>query len=339
MKLDVTFWDQPLAQAASFARWAESVGADGIWVPETRHSPFVPLTLMADATERVQLGTGVAIAFSRSPTVLAHLGWDLAALSGGRFYLGLGTQVRAHVERRFGVPWVPPVPWLRESIQAIRAVWQSWRTGERLNFRGERYKLTLMSPFFSPDSAEARPIPISIAGVNPPLIRLAGECAEGFHLHPLHTRKYLGEVIRPALADGAKRTGRSLDEIEVIGAAFVISGKAREDRDAAREAVRRQIAFYASTPTYQPVLACHGWSEVHEQLTGLARRGAWDAMPALITDEMLAEFAIEGLPEDVGPLLMRRYAGLVDRLSPYGEACPRDDNFWRGLAAAFHDGG
>lgn len=338
MKLDITFWGGP-DQAADFARRAESAGVDGVRVPETRHNPFISLALMAQATSKVQLGTAVAVAFARSPTVLAHLGWDLAALSDGRFDLGLGTQVRGHIERRLGVPWTQPIPKLRETVQAVRAVWDSWRSGERLNYRGEHYKLTLMTPFFSPDPAEYRRVPISTAGVNAASIRLAGEIADGFHLHPIHTRSYLVEVIRPRLEEGAARAGRSPEEIEMIGSAFVICGRTDAERDEARAAVRQQIAFYASTPSYRAVLAHHGWSDVQDQLSDIARRGEWDAMPELITDEMLAEFAVEGTPEEIGDLLLRRYEGLVDRLSPYGETYPPGDGFWRDLASTLHSRG
>jgi probable F420-dependent oxidoreductase len=275
------------------------------------------LALAAEHTSRLALGTAVAIAFARSPTVVAHTAWDLAELSGGRFRLGLGTQVKAHIERRFGMTWDAPVARLREYLQAIRAVWDSWQNGTRLNYRGEYYKLTLMMPFFSPGPIRHARIPIFIAGVNPPLCRLAGEAADGFHVHPYHTVRYLTEVVLPAIGQGAAKAGREVKAIELSSAAFAVLGETESERAAEREVMRGQIAFYASTPSYRGVLDTHGWGETGAALSGLAAKGRWDEMPKQVGDEMLAAFVIEGTWADVGHKLRERYAGLLDRVGLY----------------------
>jgi probable F420-dependent oxidoreductase len=322
----------------ALARQAEAIGAAGAWVAETKHDPFLPLALAAEHTTRLELGTAVAIAFARSPTVIAQTAWDLAKLSGGRFRLGLGTQVKAHVERRFGLPWAAPVPRLREYIQAVRAVWHAWQTGERLNYRGEHYKLTLMTPFFNPGPLPHPDIPIYIAGVNPVLCRLAGELAEGFHVHPYHSVKYIAEVVRPAIAEGARRAGRDPSSVVLSTAVFAAVGDSEAERAAAREHVREQIAFYASTPSYRSILELHGWDEAGEKLSALASRGRWGEMPALITGEMLAAFSIEAAWADVGAKLRDRYAGLVDRIGLYQPFTGDDLQKWGRVAEAVHSG-
>jgi probable F420-dependent oxidoreductase len=312
MKLDAALNPPSLRAVPALARAAETAGFAGVWTTETQHSPFLPLPLIAEHTTRLQFGTAVAIAFARSPVTLAHTAWDLAAQSGGRFQLGLGTQVKAHVERRFGQPWPEsPVGKLREQILALRAIWHCWQTGERLNFRGEYYKLTLMTPFFNPGPIEHPAIPIYIAGVNPGLARLAGEVCDGFHVHPFHTAAYLRDVLRPAIAAGAARAGRPAEAVQLAGSVFVISSAAE------REQVRQQVAFYASTPSYRPVLVQHGWEEAGARLSALAARGEWAAMPALVSDDMLAEFAVVAPLAELPAALRERYAGLLDRLTLY----------------------
>lgn len=312
MKLDAALPTTSLKDIPRLARAAEAAGFDAVWTTETQHNPFLPLPLIAEHTERLKFGTAVAIAFARSPMTLAHAAWDLAAQSGGRFLLGLGTQVKAHIERRFGLPWPEsPVGRLREQILALRAIWSCWQTGERLNFRGEHYRLTLMTPFFNPGPLEHPNIPIYIAGVNTGLARLAGEVCDGFHVHPLHTAGYLRAVLRPAIAAGAARAGRAAEAVRLAGTVFVVSSPAE------REQVREQIAFYASTPSYRPVLAHHGWAEAGQQLSLLAARGDWAAMPALITDEMLAEVAVVAPLPGLATALRERYNGLLDRVTLY----------------------
>jgi probable F420-dependent oxidoreductase len=266
----------------ALARAAEALGFDAAWTTETQHSPFLPLPLIAEHTRRLRFGTAVAIGFARSPVTLAHTAWDLAEQSGGRFMLGLGTQVKPHIERRFGMPWpASPVGKLRELVQALRAVWHSWQTGERLNFRGEYFKLTLMTPFFSPPRAALAPVPIYIAGVNTGLARLAGELCAGYHVHPLNSPSYLRDVVRPAIAAGAAKAGRPAQAVALSASVMVVTSPAE------REFTRQQIAFYASTPSYRGLLAHHGFDSAGETLSGLAARGEWAAMPAHVTDEML----------------------------------------------------
>jgi probable F420-dependent oxidoreductase len=327
MYLDASLPPVSLKDVPSIAQAAERMGFDALWSTETIHDPFLPGTLIAEHTQRLQFGTAVAIAFARSPATLAYTAWDLAQFSGGRFILGLGTQVKAHVERRFGMPWPESVVGkLREQVAAIRAFWQAWQSGERLNFRGEYYKLTLMSPFFNPGPIQFPAVPIYLAGVNPGLARLAGECADGFHAHPFHSPRYLREVVIPAIEQGAAKAGRQRTSIKVSTTAFVVTSPDEE------YFVRAQIAFYASTPSYRAVMALHGWQEVAENLSSLAGRGAWGEMPALISDEMLQTFALVVPTGELSPALAERYQGLADRLALYIPFTPGErDDFWQEL--------
>ncbi len=319
-----------LTQAQEAAKAAESLGFAGLWTSETKHDSFLPLALAAASTQRVDLGTSVAIAFSRSPMVVAQLAWDLQALSNGRFILGLGTQVKAHIERRFGMPWGRPAARLREYILALREIWHTFQTGERLNFRGEFYRHTLMTPFFNPGPIENPEIPIYIAGVNTRLAQLAGECCDGFHVHPFHTPEYVRQVVKPAIAEGAQGEGRDPEDVKLATSVFAITGESREEIEARREELRSQVAFYASTPTYRTVLEVHDWGEVGEGLSRLARKGKWEEMPELITDEMLSTFAVEGDASDIGAALRERYEGIMDRIALYMPFVPGErDGFWR----------
>ncbi len=327
MQFDATLPNTSLRNIPAIASTAESLGFGAVWAAETQHDPLLAAVLTAEHTSRIQFGTAIAVAFSRSPATLAYTAWDLAEASGGRFILGLGTQVKAHIQRRFGMEWPESVIGkFREQIQAIRAFWNTWQTGERLNFRGRHYKLTLMTPFFSPGPIEHPDIPIYVAGVNPGLAGLAGELADGFHVHPLHSLRYLREVLRPAIQAGARKVNRSTAEIKLVAPVFVVTSPQEEAE------VRRQIAFYASTPSYRSVLALHGWDELGQQLSSRAARGQWDAMPALISDEMLATFAVPATPETLAEALEERYQGLVDRITPYVPFVPGErDEFWRKL--------
>ena len=328
MKLDIAFLATPLAEMPTLARAAEAVSVDAVWTSETQRDPFLPLALIAEHTQRLRFGTAVAIAFARSPMTLAHTAWDLAQGSSGRFMLGLGTQVKPHIERRFGMQWPEsPVSKLREMVLALRAIWNCWQTGEKLNFRGEHFKLTLMTPFFSPGPIAQPHIPIYIAGVNTGLARLCGEVCDGFHVHPFHTARYLREVLRPAIDAGRERAGRTAP-ISVSASVFAITSEKE------REYARQQLSFYASTPSYRPVLEHHGWAEAGETLSALAARGGWAEMPALITDAMLDEFAVTApsLAQLAAPL-RARYAGLIDRVTLYRPFVPgAEDAAWRQLA-------
>ena len=327
MKFDAILPPARLEDVPALAAAAERLGFDALWTSETKHDPFLPCALIAEHTSRLLLGTAIAVSFARSPANLAYLAWDLAAQSGGRFILGLGTQVKAHIERRFGQPWPDSVTGkLREQIRAIRAIWACWQNGEKLNFRGDYYKLTLMSPFFNPGPIPNPDVPIFIAGVNPGLAGLAGEICEGFIVHPFHSPRYLKSVILPAIADGADRAGRDAREVTVSITAFVATTPQE------LEQARSQIAFYASTPSYRPVMALHGWATVAEKLSLHAARGEWDRMEALITDDMLREFCLVTEPSRLAPDLMERYDGIGRRLSLYHPFSPgAKDAQWRQL--------
>jgi len=336
MKIDTNIVVENLRQVPGLARAAEEMGFDGIWSPETTHDPFLVSALVAEHSERISLGTAIAVAFPRSPGTLAYLAWDLAALSNGRFILGLGTQVKAHIERRFGVKWESPVAKLRETIQAMRALWDTWQNGTPLNFRGRFFKLTLMSPFFNPGPIAHPNIPIYIAGVNRGLCRLAGELCDGFHVHPFHSARYLREVTLPAIEEGLRASGRRRDDLELVSSVFTIVGDTEAERAAASQPVRQQIAFYASTPSYAPVMELHGWGSTREQLSRLAAKGRWDEMPALITDEMLDTFAVSGTWEELPERIRNRYQGLLDRVMYYFPFVPGQmDDRWRQTIAAF----
>ena len=337
MWFDAVMAPATLQAAGPQAAAAEALGLDGVWTSETQHDPFLPLGPAALATRRVTLGTAIAVAFPRSPTITAQTAWDLAAASEGRFVLGLGTQVKAHIERRFGLTWEPPVARLRDYIGAVRAVWHTWQTGERLRYEGDFYTLKLMTPFFSPPPLTVPPPPIYIAGVNAGLCRLAGEICDGFQVHPLHTVAYLRDAVLPWIAEGLALAGRPRPAVQVCTTVFVIAGTGPE-RAAMREAARRQIAFYASTPSYAPVLAYHGWEAAGPALNALAGRGRWDEMGAVIDDSMLAAFAVEG---DTFAAAARaaqaRYAGLADRVGFYLPFVPgQRDAEWAAAAAVFH---
>ncbi len=330
MELDLTLLAPALDEMPALARAAEEVGFGTLWVGETKHNPFLPLALAAEHTQRLHLGTAVAIAFPRSPMVTAQVAWDLQRFSRGRLRLGLGTQVRAHIVRRFSTPWEAPVAKLRDYILALRAIWHAWQHRTRLNYRGRFYTFTLMTDFFDPGPIPHPHIPIYIAGVNRGLVRLAGELADGFHVHPFHSPAYLRQVLLPALEEGLQAAGRARDAVRLASTVFVITGTGSA-RARLREEVRRQIAFYASTPTYRVVLEVHGWAEVGERLSQLAARQRWDAMPALISDEMLAAFALEADWDDLGPALRARYHGLLDQIALYLPFDPARVEEWKRL--------
>ncbi len=325
MQFDASLPSVPLKEVPAIARAAAAIGFDALWTTETKHDPFLPCALIAEQTRKLKMGTAIAVAFARSPANLAYAAWDLAAQSDGRFMLGLGTQVKAHIERRFGMPWPDSVTGkLREQILAIRAFWDAWQNGTKLNYRGEQYKLTLMSPFFNPGPIAHPRIPIYIAGVNEGLAKLAGELCEGFHVHPFHSPRYLKEVILPAIQKGLAKAGRTRHDISISVTAFVAASSAEQ------AFARSQLAFYASTPSYRPVMALHGWTEPAERLSAHAARGEWDEMPALITDEMLREFCVVTDAADLPPTLKERYAGIADRLTLYSPFVPGErDGFWK----------
>jgi probable F420-dependent oxidoreductase len=331
--LDASLPPVGLSEAGEIAAAAERVGFHALWASETQHDPFLPLALAASRTQSIQLGTAVAIAFARSPGVVAYTAWDLAQLSGGRFILGLGTQVKPHIERRFGMEWPPsPAGKLREFVAAVRALWRTWQDGEPLAVRGEYFRLSLMSPFFNPGPIEYPHIPIYLAGVNVGMARLCGEIADGFHAHPLHSERYLREVIRPALAEGAAKVGRSPNDLTLTTSVFIVTDESSEFF------VRSQIAFYASTPSYRRVMELHGWQDVAEELSQLARRQDWNGMSALINDDMLSTFAIVAGVNELPDAIRSRYEGLSQRVIPYMPYYPgTQDDFWSKLVEGMQE--
>jgi probable F420-dependent oxidoreductase len=327
----------PLAEIPAYAPAVEQMGFDGLWTTESQHDPFLPLTLAASSTARITLGTAIAVAFPRSPTILAHTAWDLQSLARGRFVLGLGTQVKGHIERRFGLTWESPGPKLREYLMALRAIWDCWQHGRPLAFSGRFYRLTLMTPFFSPEPLEYSRPPIYIAGVNPYMCRLAGELCDGFHVHPFHSVKYLREVVIPHIEVGAQKAGRHRQAVTLFAPVFVVTGKDRGEMGASRAAVKQQIAFYASTRNYRPVLEIHGWGDLGPILTRRAAAGDWQGMAAEITDAMLEEFAVVGPEDEIPARLKGRYDGLLDRLAFYHGYRPGErDAFWHRVIDALH---
>lgn len=318
-----------IAAIAGAARRAEELGFDGVTMPEAGHDPFLPLAIAAEHTERIALGTNVAIAFPRSPLVTAQLAWDLQQLSGGRFQLGLGTQVRGHVERRYASTWTgPPGPRLREYVQCVKAMFETFQSGAPPAFEGDSYRFTLMNPFFNPGPIDHPHVPIHLAAVNPYMARLSGELCDGLRLHPVATFRYARDVVLPAVASGADTAGRSQGDVEVIGAPFLAIADSDEGIEKARAGLKQHIAFYASTRTYHAVLDHHGWTDVGLELHQMSKKGKWKEMPGRITDEMLDEWAITGTSGELVAKVRRRCADLFSTVLLDLPAGLRRDDDW-----------
>ncbi|HWR84447.1 MAG TPA: TIGR03617 family F420-dependent LLM class oxidoreductase [Rhodoglobus sp.] len=295
-------------QVRDAALTAEAEGYDGVLVPETKHDPFVGATLAGAATQRIHVGTAIAVALARNPMSTAVVANDVQLVAHGRFALGLGSQVKPHIEKRFSMPWSQPAARMEEYVQAVRAIQQAWATGGKLSFTGEFYAHTLMTPFFDPGPNPFGPPPIWLAGVGERMTEVAGRVADGFLCHSFTTRRYLDEVTLPALARG----GRA---VEVAMPSFVVLGSTQQELDAAAMATRAQIAFYGSTPSYLPVLDLHGWSGLAERLNAASRRGEWREMAAMIDDDVLSAFAVIGSPAEVAAQLRERFGGIATRVS------------------------
>ncbi len=326
VKLDAGLPAPDLKTVPEFARYAEAAGYDCLWTSETQHEPFLPLAVAATVTSRIKLGTAIAVAFPRSPMILAYTAWDLQKASEGRLILGLGSQVKAHNERRFSIPFDAPAPRMREVVLALRAIWDCWQNRTPLKFEGQYYRFSLMTPFFDPGPIAHPQIPVYIAGVNHLMCRVAGEVCEGLHVHPFHSAKYLRECVHPAVEEGLRISGRARHTFAYCSSTFVIVGDSDAERAPLAEAVRQQIAFYASTRTYAPVLEVHGWEGLTPQLHRKSVTGDWQSMAALITDEMLDTFAIISTWSDLAAKLRERYAGnLLDRTGLYHQPAQADD--------------
>jgi probable F420-dependent oxidoreductase len=317
MKVDFYYPPSPPEQAGEAAAEATALGYDGFFTAETQYDPFFPLVFAAAAQPgQLDLGTAIAVAFPRSPMVMAMTAWDLARMSQGRFILGLGTQVRAHIVRRFSSTWDRPVPRLREYIEALRSIWSSFQHSAPLSYEGEFYRFSLITPFFNPGPIRHPEVPVYIAGVGPHLSRLAGELCQGFHVHPFHTTGYLDAVVLPAISDGAARAGRALEDIELATTVFVMTGETESEVEQAMGPVRQQIAFYASTPSYLPVLEAEGW-DFGEALNAMSKKGQWAEMAALVPDEAVLRVGVAAPIDGLASAIRDRYGDRVQRIGFY----------------------
>jgi probable F420-dependent oxidoreductase len=306
-----------LTKAGKEAKEREDAGYSGIWTAETSHDPFLPLVMAAENTEHVELGTSIAVAFARNPMLLANTGYDLQAFSKGRFILGLGSQIKPHITKRFSMPWSHPAARMREMILAVRAIWDCWNNGTKLDFRGDFYTHTLMTPFFNPGPNPYGTPKIFLAGVGELMTEVAGEVADGFLCHGFTTEKYLREVTIPALERGRAKAGKTLEGFEIVGPSFVVTGTTDVELADASKGTKQQIAFYGSTPAYKPVLELHGWGGLQDELNTLSKQGKWEEMGQLIDDEILTTFAVVGEPETIGRELHARYGDCIQRISFY----------------------
>lgn len=305
-----------LAEAAAAAGALEQQGYDGGWTAETSHDPFLPLLLAAEHTSRLELGTNIAVAFARNPMIVANIGWDLQAYSEGRFILGLGTQIQPHIEKRFSMPWSHPARRMREFVSALHAIWSAWADGTKLRFEGDFYTHKIMTPMFTPEPHPYSAPRIFMAAVGEAMTETCGEVADGHLGHPMVSKRYLDEVTVPALLRGMQRSGRSRGDFQVSAEVLVATGESDTELATATAAVRKQIAFYGSTPAYRRVLDLHGWGDLQTELHRLSLDGEWDTMGSLIDDEMLAAFAVVGPADTVAAALRSRCEGSVDRVLP-----------------------
>ncbi len=325
MKFDVTIFPDDLNRSIEIGKQVEAYEFDGLWTAEAQHNPYLPLTLAASSTSRIVLGTQIALAFPRSPMVTAQIAWDLAKQSQGRFILGLGTQIKIHIVKRFSAYWSDkPVSQLREYVQAVRACWHGFKEGT-LRYRGEHYSLGFLPPFFNPGDMPYSDIPVYISGVGVPLCKLGGELANGFHVHPFHTTRYLEQVVRPSIAEGASEHGRNASDIALSCAVFVVTGSTPEEIEQNTIEIKSQIAFYASTPSYHKVLELHGWKDFGVRMNQLSKEGKWLEMWKEVPDDILHEFAVVAPPDELPYKVRGRYNGLLDRVGYYFPFKPEEE--------------
>jgi probable F420-dependent oxidoreductase len=317
MRVDGTVMTARPEEMPSAARELEELGYDGVFTAETSHDPFLPITLAALETERIELGTGIAVAFARNPMSTAVVANDLQLYTEGRFILGLGSQIKPHIEKRFSMAWSHPADRMREFILAMRAIWATWNEGAKLDFRGDFYRHTLMTPFFNPGPNPYGTPKVFLAAVGERMTEVAGEAADGILLHGFTTERYVREVTLPALERGWARAGKQRGDFELSGPMFVVTGTNDEEFEAARSGTKQQIAFYGSTPAYRGVLELHGWGDLQGELNRLSKQGDWVQMGELVDDEVLATFAVTGEPEEIPAKLLERYGDIVDRVSFY----------------------
>jgi probable F420-dependent oxidoreductase len=313
MKVDAGL-NATLAEIPSRIRELEDRGFDAAISIETSHDPFLQLLLAAEHSRSIELMTSIVVAFARNPMTTAISAHDIQSYSGGRFLLGLGSQIKPHITKRFSMPWSHPAARMREYILALRAIWATWYRGERLDFRGEFYTHTLMTPFFTPTDIQHGAPKVILAAVGPLMTEVAGEVADGMIAHGFTTRAYMEQVTLPALARGLAKSGRRREDFQLCYPAFVVSGRTEEEMRATRRAVRKQVAFYGSTPAYRGVLEQHGWGELQDELNAMSKRGLWDEMGERIGDDVLAELATVAEPQQLAEKLLARYGGKVDRM-------------------------
>jgi probable F420-dependent oxidoreductase len=323
--------EDPREAKRSF-RHLEEIGYDGAFSFEAKHDPFLPLVLASESTKRLQLGTAIAIAFARNPMNLANLGYGLQSISGGRFILGLGSQVRPHIQNRFSMPWSSPAGRMKEIVEAIKAIFSAWEGQSELAFEGEFYRHTLMIPAFDPGPNPYGPPPIYTGGFGPLMTRIAGEVSDGFFAHPFNSRESLRKNTLPALEKGLAKVGRSRESLDVICATLTVTADGEQEFERVKLAARKQLAFYGSTPAYRPTLDCHGWGELHLELNRLSKQGRWDDMTSLIDDEVLEAIAVVGPRNEIAGKLRARLEGIADGVSLTHNRAP-DPTQWADVVA------
>lgn len=338
MHVSITVPTEDLGQVRTLYPELERLGYDRAFSFEAKHDPFVPLAVAGEHTTSIELGTAIAIAFARTPMTLANTAWDLQTVTGGRFVLGLGSQIRPHIEQRFSMPWSRPTARMRELVAGIRAIWDSWEHGTPLQFDGDFYTHTRMIPAFDPGpNAYGRPR-IFTAGFGPKMTAVAGEVADGFLVHPVNSRRSLLELTLPALEEGARRSGRDPKELEVVCVTTVVTGRDEEELARSRDAVREQLAFYGTTPAYLPVFELHGYGDLHPELQRLAREDRWQEMATLVDDELIETIAVVGEPEEIAPKIVERLAGISDSVSLVNNRAP-DPRHFAEVVAGLHSAG
>lgn len=336
MKIDTQIGGGVSKDIAADAQRFERMGFDGGWTFESKHDPFLPLAQAASATKRLRLGTNIAVAFGRSPFSVAQTSWDLQRGSGGRFHLGLGTQVRAHVERRYSMPFDHPAARLADYVRCLRAIWDTFQNDTRPSYEGPFYRFKLINQFFNAGPIEHPDIPVYVAGVNPRMCRVAGEVADGLHVHPMHSVGYLRDVVRPALEEGARRSGRDAGVLQLYAPVMVVTGDTQQEMDEAAAQVRQQIAFYASTPSYRVVLDYHGYGPLGEKLNRLMRQGDLSNMGNQVPEELLEQVAVVSAPGQLAAKLRQRYEGVLHGLSIYAPVPEgASEAEWREFITAF----
>ncbi|MEM7404947.1 MAG: TIGR03617 family F420-dependent LLM class oxidoreductase [Pseudomonadota bacterium] len=336
MYIDTQATNLSLDRIGDEAARFERMGFDCAWTFEAAHDPFLPLAMAASTTERLNIGTNIAVGFARSPFAMAQVAWDLQAASHGRFHLGIGTQVRAHVERRFSMPFDRPAARITDYIRCIRAIWDTFQNDSKPDYNGEFYRFHLINPFFNPGPIEHPDIPIYLAGVNPRMCKAGGEVADGFHVHPMHSIGYLNDILRPAINEGASLGSRTVDDLTLYAPVFAITGRDQAETDAMEQEIRRQISFYASTPNYRVLLEYHGLDGLGKELSALMRKGDFDAMQKLVPDRLVEEVAVVAAPTELPVKLRQRYEGVLDRVSLYFPlAADADDAEWHQFVQSF----